>query len=224
MRKQKGVWLLTKEGEDAMKKGPAELLISASEKYKTWAVSNKKEKVDDIEVSDELPDTARIQKANIEQLEEKAIEEIRGYIAGKNPYEFQDMVAALLEAMGYYISFVSPKGKDGGLDVIAYQDPLGLKIPKIKVQVKHRMDATIPVSDIRSLIGILNKDGDIGLFVTSGKFSSETEKSARESNIHVELVDFEKFVSLWREHYNKLSDENKNMLPLHPIYFLGSNE
>jgi predicted Mrr-cat superfamily restriction endonuclease len=38
--------------------------------------------------------------------------------------------------MGYHTPFISPKGKDGGIDIIAYQDPLGLKTPRIKVQVK----------------------------------------------------------------------------------------
>ena len=40
----------------------------------------------------------------------------------KNPYEFQDLVAALLRAMGYYTPFIAPKGKDGGVDIIAYRD------------------------------------------------------------------------------------------------------
>ncbi len=35
------------------------------------------------------------------------------------------MVAALLRAMGYYTPFISPRGKDGGVDILAYQDPIG---------------------------------------------------------------------------------------------------
>lgn len=40
--------------------------------------------------------------------------------------------------MGYYIQSVAPRGKDGGIDIVAYTDPLGAKIPRIKVQVKHK--------------------------------------------------------------------------------------
>ena len=29
---------------------------------------------------------------------------------------------------GYYTPFVAPKGKDGGIDLIAYQDPLGARL------------------------------------------------------------------------------------------------
>ncbi len=79
----------------------------------------------------------QVQKATLAQIEEQAIDGIIQFINKKNPYEFQDLVAALLRAMGYYTPFISPKGKDGGIDIIAYQDPLGTKTPRIKVQVKH---------------------------------------------------------------------------------------
>lgn len=97
-------------------------------------------------------------------------------------------------------------------------------MPRIKVQVKHRPDSKVPAEDIRSLTGLLNKDGDIGLFVTSGTFSSEAERSARESHRHIKLIDVDNFISLWQQFYSNLSDDDKNLLPLHPIYFLGSNE
>lgn len=223
LRKDKGVWNLTKEGEEAMKLNPTELLDKATELYKKWA-NNKKETgsadQDDLELDTE-PD--QLQKANLDQLEERSIEDIQDYIANKNPYEFQDIVAALLRAMGYYTPFVSPKGRDGGLDIVAYQDPLGTKTPRIKVQVKHRPEATIAVDDIRQLAGLLNDNSEVGLFVTSGRFTSEAENFSRSSHKHIELIDFERFVSLWQEFYNKLSDEDKNLLPLYPIYFLGTN-
>ncbi len=129
----------------------------------------------------------QLQKANLDQLEELAMQGIKEYINNKNPYEFQDIVAALLRAMKYYTPFISPKGRDGGLDIVAYQDPLGAKSPRIKIQVKHRPDTAISVDEIRSLIGLLNKEGDIGLFVTSGRFTNEAERFARDSHVHVKL-------------------------------------
>ena len=134
------------------------------------------------------------------------------------------MVAALLRAMDFYTPFISPKGKDGGLDIIAYKDPLGATAPRLKVQVKHKPESSVPVDDIRSLTGLLNKDGDIGLFVTSGTFTSEAERSARESHRHIKLLDINNFIQLWQDFYGKLTDDDKNMLPLHSIYFLGSND
>jgi restriction system protein len=171
-----------------------------------------------------LADKNQLQKANLEQLEDQAKSGLKEFIAKKNAYDFQDMVAALLRAMGYFTPFVAPKGPDGGLDIVAYQDPLGTKAPRIKVQVKHKPDASVPVGDIKNLLGSLNKDGDVGLFVTSGSFTSEAEKFSRSSHIHIKLIDFDNLIDLWQEFYSKFTDEEKNIHPLHPIYFLGSNE
>ncbi|GAA4307721.1 Mrr restriction system protein [Nibribacter koreensis] len=228
LRKNKGIWYLTEEGEKAIKLGPAKLFETASQLYRNWAADNKDPKVKKEKQAEEVAELeenkTQTQKANLDLLEEQAISGIKDFIRSKNAYEFQDMVAALLRAMNYHTPFISPKGKDGGLDIIAYNDPLGATSPRLKVQVKHRPDAVVPVDDIRSLTGLLNKDGDIGLFVTSGYFTSESNRSARESHRHIKLLDIDNFIALWQEFYSKLSDEDKNMLPLHPIYFLGSNE
>ncbi len=34
-----------------------------------------------------------------------------------------------------------------------------------------------------------------------------------------ELIDLDRFIALWREFYPKLTDEDKAVLPLVPIYF-----
>ncbi len=200
LRKNKGVWYLTEEGEKAIKLGPAKLLETASQLYRTWAADNKetkpkKEKEDEPTELEE--NKTQTQKANLDLLEEQAIAGIKDFIRSKNAYEFQDIVAALLRAMSYHTPFISPKGKDGGLDIVAYNDPLGATAPRLKVQVKHRPDAAVPVDDIRSLTGLLNKDGDIGLFVTSGTFTSEAERSARESHRHIKLLDINPLAELF---------------------------
>ena len=228
LRKNKGVWYLTDEGDKAISLGAIKLLDSATKVYRQWALENKQHKTDPAK---ESPETIEIeqnpnqeQKANLDIVEEQAIAGIKEFIKAKNPYEFQDLVAALLRAMKYHTPFISPKGKDGGLDIVAYNDPLGATAPRLKVQVKHKPDSSVPVDDIRSLTGLLNKDGDIGLFVTSGYFTSESERSARESHRHIRLIDIETFITLWQEFYPAMTDEDKNKLPLQPIYFLGSNE
>jgi restriction system protein len=226
LRKNKGVWYLTDEGEKAISLGPVKLLEMASKAYQHWAADkkNEKNKKEETEVTELEENKAQNQKAYLDLLEEQAIAGIKDYIRDKNAYEVQDMVAALLRAMDYHTPFISPRGKDGGLDIIAYNDPLGATAPRLKVQVKHKPDTSIPVDDIRSLTGLLNRDGDIGLFVTTGYFTSDAERSARESHRHIKLLDIDSFIALWQEFYPKMTDEDKNLLPLQPIYFLGSND
>jgi restriction system protein len=226
MVKNKGVWYVTTEGEAALKLGDVAMLDKATEGYYKWREANPKSDkksvafvVDDIE-ADDVADSVneQAQEATIQQMEQLAIDGLRQQINSKNAYEFQDLVAALLRGMNYYTPFVAPKGKDGGIDVIAYQDPLGVKSPRIKVQIKHR-ESTANVSEIRELMGLLQKEGDIGLFISTGGFTSDAKTTARSSHVHVELIDFDRFIALWQEFYEKLNDEDKDRLRLRPIYF-----
>ncbi|MGN6439226.1 MAG: restriction endonuclease [Agriterribacter sp.] len=229
MRKSKGVWYLTPEGEQAMKLGDVGLLEAASEAYKKWDAKRKaevKESVDgdnDNLYTDEI-EIDKFQSIQIEKLQQQASSGIKDFINQKNPYEFQELVAALLRAMNYHTSFIAAKGKDGGIDIIAYQDPLGIQKPRIKVQVKHYHETPIGVEVIRSLKGLINHGEEVGLFVTSGRFSNEAERFAREANVHIKLINGDELISLWQEYYSKLPDEDKGLLPLQAIYFLGGNE
>ena len=224
LRKNKGNWILTEEGEKALKLGPEKLLSTASKLYREWDDKRKKETVEeDIDGFNE-DDSSQVQKSIISQYEDEAFNGIRNFIINKNPYEFQDLVAALLRAMGYYISEIAQRGPDGGIDIIAYTDPLGTRQPRIIVQVKHRPNDSVSSDEVQKLAGTLKRNTDVGIFVTSGSFSKPAIKEARESREHIELIDFNRLTSLWQEYYPKMDDEQKNILPLHPIYFLGSND
>jgi len=218
--KKKGIWYLTKEGETAIGLGEVGLLNAATEAYRIWKKEKEVEEVDGGELEESSSD--KEQEATIDEIEQIALEGLRNYIKSKNPYEFQDLAAALLRGMGYYTPFVAPTGKDGGVDIIAYRDPLGTVSPRIKVQVKHR-DQSASVHEIRQLMGLLQKDGDVGIFISSGGFTPDSKTTARSSHVHVELIDLPRFIELWQEFYSKLSDEDKSMLPLTPIFFYAPN-
>ncbi|MEO5995438.1 MAG: Mrr restriction system protein [Chitinophagaceae bacterium] len=235
LRKDKGTWTITPEGEEALKLDPEALLDKATKAYRSWKSQQPVEAVlqittpvlspnDNIAPLEKEITFEQQQSAILEQYEEKAYEGLRQFVLNKNPYEFQDMVAALLASMGYYISLIAKKGRDGGIDIIMYTDPLGTKPPRIIVQVKHRPESTVPSDDIQRLIGTMKRDTDVGIFVTSGDFSNSAKQEARSSGKHIELIDFDRFIQLWQDHYKKMDDKQKNMLPLQPIFFLGVNE
>ena len=222
--KKKGTWTITPEGEDALKLGPEKLRDIAWQRYNAWYRSKEPVNTEKpIPHTDEENDPAKETLIELETLEERATNGIRDYLKNKNPYEYQDLVAALLRAMGYHTPFIAPKGKDGGIDIIAYLDPLGAQTPRIKVQVKHKPDTTIGAADVRALSGVL-KAGDIALFVTSGSYSADARNAASGSDKFVRLIDGDEFIEMWQEYYDKMTDEDKNMLPLKRISFLGNNE
>lgn len=221
--KKKGYWTITPEGEEALKLGMDKMVESAQAAYRAWRAAKGSNPDEEPHKNKEDADSLKENIIGLEILEEQATNGIREFLRGKNPYEFQDMVAAVLKAMGYYIQSVAPKGKDGGVDIVAYVDPLGAQTPRIKVQVKHRPDAVIGAPDIRSLLGVL-REGDIALFVTSGSYSPDAKSTAVSSREFIRLIDGDEFIDMWQTYFDKMSDDDKNMLPLRRIAFLGNNE
>lgn len=219
LRKSKGVWTLTPEGEEVYQQGIEVMLDEAIKRYRAWKEQQDKDSSSAEESNDEAQESSSLR---LEKYEEEAVADIQAYIKTLTPYEFQDLCGTLLRAMGYYIPHIAPKGKDGGIDLIAYSDPLGTRPPRIKVQVKHKPETAISVDVIRQLVAVLNKEGDVGLFITSGRFTSESERYARESHKHVELIDFARLIELWQQFYDNMTDQEKDQLPLQPVYFLGS--
>jgi restriction system protein len=214
--KKKGVWYLTPEGDNALLLGDVGLFKAANLAYRKWKEENAP--ADDAEEQDVAIGGKQSEEATIHEIEQLAIDGLKKQINSKNPYEFQDLVAVLLRGMGYFTPYVAPQGKDGGIDVIAYRDPLGTMSPRIKVQIKHRGSSTA-VQEVRQLMGLLHKDGDVGMFVSSGGFTPDAKATARSSPVHVELIDLDRFIALWQDFYPKLADEDKAALPLVPIYF-----
>lgn len=213
--RNKGVWHLTEEGQAALKKTPEDFFSSFHSAYKEHVKKQKSEKV----LEDKIDDIKEIPN-ELEDLQSRAASGIIDYINQKNPYEFQELVAALLRSMGYYTPFIAPKGKDGGIDIIAYQDPLGTTQPQLKVQVKHYPKTPISVDVVRSLGGVLVKEGEVGLLVTSGSFTNDAKKEARNYHRRLRLIDIDEFIDLWIKYYDKMTEVDKALLPITPIYFI----
>lgn len=219
LRKHKGVWYVTEEGKKALELDPEKFIDEARAKYKEWAASR--------ELVKEEEDPEAIQTsitASYEQAQSTAREEIKIFIRNLNPYDFQDLVAALLRGMGYYTPFVAPPGPDGGIDIVAYKDPIGAESPRIRVQVKHRPNIKVSRQEIAALLGDLQGEGYVGIIVSTGGFSNDAFNEIRKASKHIEKIDLEHFIDLWEEHYDKLSDEDKTLLPLRKISFLAPEE
>jgi len=216
--KTKGRWTLTEEGRQAYRsfQDPEKFAREASRLYREWAASQP-EPITDID--EEAPDIA----STFEEAEETAWGEIERYLQAMSPYDFQNLVAALLRAMGYHVSWVAPPGADKGIDVLAHTDPLGTTVPRIKVQVKRRADK-ISVDGLRSFMAVLGEQ-DVGIFVSTGGFTSDAESEARtQEKRKITLVGLERLFDLWVQHYDKLSEAEKQLLPLKPVYYLAPSK
>ena len=182
LRKQGGLWQLTPEGEAVRQLPPKELLDQATIGYRRWkANEGAKAPNGSMDTNASAEDIAdQVERSFVfERAEGDARSEIEQRVKSLGPYEFQELVAALLRAMSYTTPFVAPTGPDGGTDILAYPDPLGAKTPHIRVQVKHRQSQKATRDEIAALRGIIRGDREIGVFVSSGGFTSEAVREAR---------------------------------------------
>jgi restriction system protein len=135
--------------------------------------------------------------------------------------ELQELVAGILRAMGYKTR-ISPKGADRGVDIFASPDGLGLQEPRIFVEVKHRSEATsAPV--IRSFLGG-RKATDRCLYVSSGGFTKDGRYEAERSTIPITLVDLPALRELLLDHYERLDEAVRRLVPLARLYWPIADE
>lgn len=222
MLKNKGLWTLTELGQKAYEKfpDPEKLMQEAGRLYRQWA-AEQPEATEEAEAS--TPEAAQDAATTLEEAEESAWAEIEKHLKRISPYEFQDLVAGLLKAMGYHVSWVSPPGPDKGIDIIAHTDPLGIQGPRIKVQVKRRDDRT-SAEGVRSLLGLIG-EGDVGLFVSIGGFTRDAEDEARrQEKKRIMLVDLKRLFDLWVEHYDRIAEIERRLLPIKRVPFLNPEE
>lgn len=220
MVKSHGRWTITDEGRTvhAQLTDPEAFYKRAVQLYQEWRKSTPVKPDTPSETSDDA--SAKSASITFEEAGDQAWSEIEKYLLAMPPYDFQDLVGALLRGMGYHVGWIAPPGKDGGIDILAFNDPLGTRPPRIKVQVK-RQQQRVAVDGLRSFMALLGQD-DVGIFVNAGGFTKDAEDEARTQHTRrITLVDLERLVDLWTEHYDRLDEAARRRLPLQPIYFLA---
>lgn len=161
------------------------------------------------------------EREELEQIKEdtigRALELIKDRILKLDSEDMEQLVAAVLRAMGYKAR-VTPKGPDRGVDVIASPDGLGLEEPRIKAEVKHRQKTAMGSQEIRSFLGGL-RQGDRALYVSTGGFSKDANYEADRSNIPITLIGLDDLASLVVTHYESFDMDGKVLVPLSRLYW-----
>jgi len=151
-----------------------------------------------------------------EDIKERSREFIKDEISSLAWEKMQELVAGILRGMEYK-TVVSPKGADRGKDITASPDGLGFEEPKIVVEVKHR-SGQMGTKEIRSFIGGL-RDGERGLYVSTGGFSKEAKYEADRAKMPITLIDSNMLVNLIIEYYDKFDMDTIKLIPLTKIYW-----
>lgn len=84
--------------------------------------------------------------------------------------------------------------------------------------------STISVDGLRSFMAVLG-DQDVGNFVSTGGFTRDAESEARiQEKSKVTLIDLERLFELWVQHYDRIAESDRRLLPLKPVYYLAPSE
>jgi len=111
------------------------------------------------------------------------------------PREFEQLLAELLRDMGYDIE-LTKQTRDGGADILAYQNtPLGRLL--FLVEAKHyREDRKVGVDVVRTLFGTLEDAKANGaLLVTTSSFSRHAQEFQKKHEYRLGLRDYADLVS-----------------------------
>ncbi|MDQ8206185.1 restriction endonuclease [Coraliomargarita sp. SDUM461003] len=129
-------------------------------------------------------------------------------------HPFEEFVAHLLGTMGYWTRGV-PKGADGGVDIVATKDELGVEPPIIKVQVKST-EGSVGNPEVTALYGNVDQN-EFGLLFTLGSFTSQAKVFAR-NKTNLRLIDGPELVKMVLNHYEDFNSKYKGLIPLKRVY------
>ena len=157
---------------------------------------------DDSGADDEL----NHEQAGLDRIQEL----IRARFAG---HEFARLIEGILKAQGY-TTYRSPKGPDGGIDILAGHGTLGFGAPQLCVEVKSE-ESEIDRSTVDKLLGAMGKcNAPQGLFVSWGGFKSNVQKELAQSFFKLRLWSMRDVLDALFESYDRLDPDLKAELPL----------
>jgi restriction system protein len=170
-------------------------------------------------ISSEIIPNPDIEDTSVAKVAEEIEQNTRDFIAKKLTQElkghpFEHFIAHVLNILGYRTR-VSPEGSDGGIDIIAHKDELGLEPPIIKVQVKSN-DSDITPDKVQALYGNVAA-GEYGLFIAINGFSKKAREFAK-SKANLRIIDGDELIDILLQHYEQLDSKYKAIIPLKNVY------
>jgi restriction system protein len=223
--KNKGMWSATREGAEALKNYPDPVSFYSAEinAYREW--KSLRDQTIDLASTDQLADLSpdAITAISVDEAEEQAATQIRDYLARQSWQSFQELVGYLLMAMGWHVVYTAEAGADRGLDLVAYEDPLGARGTRIKVQVKRYSAAPVAADVVERTASKLN-DNETGVIVTLSSFTKEARLSARDSKDRITLIDGARLIELWSQYYDRMPEEGRALLRLRKVSYLSLDE
>ena len=164
--------------------------------------------------------TSRRQRNTVES---RAETELASHISRLNETQLLQVAAAAMRGMGYATIFEDPlmPGLLSGIRAFPRPDQ-GYAIPAIRVAVRHPDADPMSAAEVRLLQDKITGSGDLGAIISVTGFQSKISNGLAANGAHLELVDLGDLMNIWTTYYEQLSDPDRALLPLQPVYFLAT--
>lgn len=160
----------------------------------------------------------------IEYARDQAWQQIRSYLQNLTHYEFRFLVRDLLIAMGQSLDWIAPPGKNRGhVDMVVVPDPLRAGQQRLMVQIRHT-GRIVMADEVELLASEIHPDNMLLCISSSGFTGDAMQFASAQTPARVVLMDLERFVALWIEHYGKLTPHARQRFPMEAIHFLSLAE
>ena len=139
----------------------------------------------------------KARKQEVEAIEAQMLSSLRKM----HPYRFEEVIAILLDRMGFVNVQLKGRTGDRGIDIEADLKVQEFGTIKTIVQVKRYKDS-IGSEIVRNLIGAFTRESEAGygLLITTAKFTKEARIAAKQARVSIWLVDGEELVRLMMQY------------------------
>jgi len=117
-----------------------------------------------------------------------------------SPRRFEELVAELFKDKGYDVE-LTPRSRDGGLDIRAYQrSGVGVLLGLVECK-RFAADRPVSVEIVRGLYGVVESErANFGVIVTTSRFTKDAQSFQQQNRYRVQLADFKALNEWLRSH------------------------
>lgn len=199
-RPERGKYKTTERGLKVLKENGDRVdnsILEKFEEFRNWKYADVKAEKETTETKDQELQTPEEKLKNAHKdLINITKKDLLDRIHSCSPFFFESLVLKLIEGMGYGESKITKRSKDGGIDGVVNQDPLGLD--KIYIQAKRWKDP-VDRPTVQKFAGAMSGFTSIskGIILTTSRFSPdawEFKKDVKQATI--EFIDGDKLTDL----------------------------
>lgn len=156
--------------------------------------------------------------------ETTAQSELASHIARMEQNQLVQLVAAAMRGMGYATIFEPAEDRGALPEIRAFPRPdAGLQLPGVRVLVRPADMPPMTARDLSERQALLTNSGDLGVVVSVAGFAAGAIEGLSAAGARIEMVDLEGLLEIWLTYYEGLSEPDRALLPLMPVWFLAGD-